>query len=275
MDAENVRIYGLPPYNTAVIHGGPGAAGEMAPVARELAKDGGVLEPLQTGLSVAAQANELGHVLQTHGDGPVALVGHSWGAWLALLTAARFPDVVAKVILVSSGPFREADAATIMPTRLSRLDPSQQRQVHNLMVELAATDDTPKGAPLAAFGALMAKADAVDPLPAAPGDGVACREDIFRSVWPEAHALRKSGELLDVAAKVRCPVVALHGADDPHPFRGVAEPLAALWPDFRLVLLPSCGHTPWLERQARERFFVALRQELAGAAARKHEALHG
>ena len=34
---KNLRTYGEAPFNIAVIHGGPGAAGEMAPVARELA----------------------------------------------------------------------------------------------------------------------------------------------------------------------------------------------------------------------------------------------
>ncbi|MHA2061833.1 MAG: alpha/beta fold hydrolase, partial [Candidatus Sifarchaeia archaeon] len=33
---KNLRIYGNKPFNIAVLHGGPGAPGEMAPVAREL-----------------------------------------------------------------------------------------------------------------------------------------------------------------------------------------------------------------------------------------------
>ncbi len=44
----NIRKYGNPPFSVAVIHGGPGAPGEMAPVARELSSRWGVLEPLQT-----------------------------------------------------------------------------------------------------------------------------------------------------------------------------------------------------------------------------------
>jgi len=45
---KNFRKYGKPPFRVAVIHGGPGAGGEMAPVVRELASDCGVLEPIQT-----------------------------------------------------------------------------------------------------------------------------------------------------------------------------------------------------------------------------------
>ena len=45
---KNLRVRGKKPYAVAVVHGGPGMPGYMAPVARELAKDTGVLEPLQT-----------------------------------------------------------------------------------------------------------------------------------------------------------------------------------------------------------------------------------
>jgi len=34
-DLNNLRQYGNAPFSVAVIHGGPGASGEMAPVARE------------------------------------------------------------------------------------------------------------------------------------------------------------------------------------------------------------------------------------------------
>ena len=52
---ENFRMHGLAPYGVAVVHGGPGAEGEMRPVARKLSVDRGVLEPLQTETSVNGQ----------------------------------------------------------------------------------------------------------------------------------------------------------------------------------------------------------------------------
>lgn len=45
---KSLRIYGNPPYQIALIHGGPGGAGEIAPVAAHLSKKYSVLEPLQT-----------------------------------------------------------------------------------------------------------------------------------------------------------------------------------------------------------------------------------
>ena len=75
-----LRTYGRAPFTVAVLHGGPGALGSMAAVARTLAADWGVLEPLQDALSIGAQVDELRAVLDQHAARPVTLVGSSWGA---------------------------------------------------------------------------------------------------------------------------------------------------------------------------------------------------
>ena len=54
-----VRMWGHGPYSVAVIHGGPGAPGEMAPVARELSMVTGILEPFQTEMTLDLQVQEL------------------------------------------------------------------------------------------------------------------------------------------------------------------------------------------------------------------------
>jgi pimeloyl-ACP methyl ester carboxylesterase len=101
---ENHRTYGSAPYTVAVVHGGPGAAGEMAPVARELAHDRGILEPLQTATSLEGQVEELRVTLASYTALPVVLIGFSWGAWLSYIVAARYPALVRKLLLVAAGP---------------------------------------------------------------------------------------------------------------------------------------------------------------------------
>jgi pimeloyl-ACP methyl ester carboxylesterase len=110
---KNLRLYGKAPFDVAVIHGGPGAAGEMAPVARELASSMGVLEPLQTAASLEGQIEELKTVLEMGGDLPVTLIGFSWGAWLSFIFTANYPGIVKILILIGSGPFEEKYAAKI------------------------------------------------------------------------------------------------------------------------------------------------------------------
>ena len=65
--------------------------------------------------------------------------------------------------------------------------------------------------------------------------------------------------------RIRVPVVAIHGEEDPHPVAGVREPLAGTPDGFRLVILPRCGHSPWRERQARDEFLRILEGELPTA----------
>lgn len=261
--AVNCRRYGVGPFRVAVVHGGPGAAGEMAPVARELGRWCGVLEPLQTADSIEGQITELAETGRRFGTPPLTLIGHSWGAWLALLTAAAHPDLVERLVLVGSGPLRAEDAARIMETRLARLTPSEQTRLHDVLTALNAPEPPgDRDALFTALGALMSRADDVDPLPPEPGSAVDCQEPIFQAVWSQAEAWRKEGKLLEAAERLRCPVLAIHGLDDPHPLAGVEKPLAAIVPAFRMLPLPACGHTPWRERQARDAFFHILRQEL-------------
>ncbi len=75
--------------------------------------------------------------------------------------------------------------------------------------------------------------------------------------------MRRSGELLALAREIRCPVSAIHGDTDPHPAR-VSAPLSARLDLFSFHLLEHCGHTPWLERLARENFYDVLIDEILG-----------
>jgi pimeloyl-ACP methyl ester carboxylesterase len=86
--------------------------------------------------------------------------------------------------------------------------------------------------------------------------------DIFSAIWPEAAAMRSSGELLAQAGNIKCPVIAIHGDYDPHPADGVRIPLSGVLKDFEFILLEKCGHTPWLERQAKDAFYEVLKTAL-------------
>ena len=258
----NLRKYGNKPYRVAVIHGGPGAPGEMAPVARELSSVMGVLEPLQTAATLEGQVRELKAVLEKHAALPVTLIGFSWGALLSFIFAARYPSFVRKLILIGSAPYEGKYALNITQTRLSRLSEAEREQALSLMRTLNDPAIADKNTLLSRLGKLLSKADSYDPLPH-DDEILECRYDIYRGVWEQASELRSSGKLLRLGKSIKCPVVAIHGDYDPHPSAGVAEPLSRVLKDFRFILLEKCGHRPWLERSARDRFYNILKQELA------------
>jgi pimeloyl-ACP methyl ester carboxylesterase len=67
---------------------------------------------------------------------------------------------------------------------------------------------------------------------------------------------------LEQGEKIQCPVVAIHGNYDSSPTEGIKEPLSKILKDFRFILLKNCGHTPWIERTAKDSFYKILKNEL-------------
>jgi pimeloyl-ACP methyl ester carboxylesterase len=258
---KNLRIYGAAPYSVAVIHGGPGAPGQMAPVARELSRDYGVLEPLQTAATLDGQVEELHDIIEKHGDPPVVLIGSSWGAMLSYIFAARHPALVKKLIMVGSAVFEDRYAAGIQKTRLSRLDAEAKHEVYSLVKDLNDDMVSDKNKLLARLGELFTKADAYDAI-TLDTEVMEVRFDIHERVWSDVLKLRSSGELLKLGEKIKCPSVAIHGDYDPHPAEGVCDPLSKVLKDFRFIMLPHCGHLPWIEHEAREGFYETVREEM-------------
>jgi pimeloyl-ACP methyl ester carboxylesterase len=260
---KNFRVWGKAPYKVAVIHGGPGAPGEMAPVARELSGSTGVLEPLQTANSVEGQVMELVAVIKEHAESPVTLVGHSWGAFLSFIVAARYPSLVKKIILIGSGPFEQKYAENITGDRLNRLTEAERIEGFRLIDIINGSGRAAKDKAMARLGALFAKADTYDALPPEEEpEPLKVSEEINRKVWAEAKELRINGELLEMGKKIKCPVLAIHGDYDPHLAEGVRAPLSFILKDFRFVLLEKCGHEPWRERFARDEFYEVLKNEI-------------
>ncbi len=255
------RKYGNPPFNIALIHGGPGAAGEMAPVAIELSKKFSILELFQTKLSIDGLIQELFLVLDKKGTPPLTLIGHSWGAWLAMIYASRFSSSIKKLIMIGSGPFQDEYARDIMITRYQRLEEKEKTELQLLLAMLEYPGNKDRNHTFKKVSGFIRKADSYDPIDLSD-DLIDCKYDIFQSVWKEAEELRKSGELLRIAGNINCPVVAVHGDYDPHPAEGVSKLLSNTIRDFKFILIEKCGHEPWNETYAKEEFYSILIGEL-------------
>jgi pimeloyl-ACP methyl ester carboxylesterase len=258
---KNLIKYGSAPFNIALIHGGPGAPGEMASLARELSFDRGVLEPLQTAMTIDGQLIELKSVLKKNGDFPVILIGWSWGAWLSFIFSAQYPSIIKKLILIGSGPYEENYAKNIMKTRLNRISKRERAEVLSLIKILNDPSVQGKNTPFASFGKLISKIDSYDPI-TYDSEIIEYRYDIYQSIWTEATKLRNSGKLLELGKKIQCSVVAIHGDYDPHPAEGIKYPLSRTLVDFRFILLEKCGHYPWIERNVRDEFNKILKNEI-------------
>lgn len=256
-----VRTYGAPPYRFALLHGGPGAPGTLSPVARRLSVHCGVLEPLQSARSVNGLIDELhAQLLPYASAGPLVWVGHSWGAWLGLLAAAKYPAGIRRLVLVDAGPLTDGYAPQLLRRRLENLSPENRGSFRRLLSALSSANAARREAAMQALPDFLKISDCIayDPDPHQPGDLLPVDSDAYGSVWPEAAALRTEGALVRAAQALRCPLEIIHGAQDPHPPEGVTGPLDRAGVAYTLHLLPRCGHDPFDEAHAKAAFIRCL-----------------
>jgi pimeloyl-ACP methyl ester carboxylesterase len=230
-------------------------------VARELSRDYGVLEPLQTKDSVNGQVEELAEVLREHANLPVILVGWSYGATLGYIVTAYYPSLITKLVLVGATSFEERYAVNVVNDELLRLTEEERIEVFSLAESLREDDGRDKSASLARICGLFIRADSYELLPY-KDEVLEYQPEINKKIGLEVSDLLASGELMEMGEKIRCPVVVIQGDYDPRLAEGVRESLVRVLKDFRFILLGKCGHAPWLERYARNQFFEVLGEEI-------------
>ena len=255
-----VKHHGEPPYGAVAIHGGPGAIGSAAGLAFGLSGCCGVLEPYQTKYSIPELIRELARQIEKNCGAPAVLIGHSWGAWLAAFTAAAYPALVKKLILVGSGPLEACYVPQIGQRRRNNLSAKQAAEWDRLvpLLESGKGNDQLLGR----VGALADKADQYQAAYRAAQPGLPPDAAMYDKIWPAAAQMRENGRLAAEFRKVSCPIVVIHGNNDPHPPEGIIAPLEQMGMGHKAYILERCGHTPWEERFARDRFFEILRWEV-------------
>lgn len=181
---------------------------------------------------------------------PVDLLGHSWGAQLALAYALAHPERVGRLVYVSGvglsldswrAEFQARAARRLDQERLHALE-AAGREREAAMLQWAADVADPAAGPAVA----TAMATPWFPISCAAHAGI--KADLTAH-WDEA-AVEAACRSLAV------PTLILEGAADPRP-RWAVDSLAAALPEVTRVVLPGVGHIPWLE--APEPALAALR----------------
>jgi len=198
---------------------------------------------------------DLDAVLDHHGLARAALLGHSWGAELALRYALAHPGRVTRLLYVSGvGVDPEATWHDDFERNLqARLGDDQDRW-RELRGRRSRTEAEERE-----LDVLWLSADFVDPGRA--------REHAERLLtpylgmnWECSRVLnadrRRSGGLLGACATLTVPVLLIDGAHDIRP-RWAVDSLERALPAARRVVLAGAGHLPWVEEPAAFRAAVA------------------
>ena len=242
-----------------VLHGGPGAPGYMAAVARGLADSFRVLEPFQRGsgaapLRVADHVEDLRELVEARCGGVrPALVGSSWGAMLALAFAAAHPGRTGPLALIGCGAFDPAAHARLHASVEERLGAGLRRRLAHLPEEFPDPDQR-----------LRAESDLILPLYSCDLittdlELEACDARAHEETWADMVRLQEQGVYPAAFSAIHGPVLMLHGAVDPHPGRLILASLQRHIPQIEYHEWDQCGHYPWLERTVRAEFFSLLR----------------
>ncbi len=258
------RRYGDVGPHVVLVHGGPGAAGHMAPIARRLAHGARVLEPFQRSsggapLTVRRHIEDLRALLDAERIDRAHVVGSSWGAMLALAFAADHPDRARSLVLIGCGTFDGRFRERFKAIVAERLGPDGQARIDALARQEPDPDKR-----LAKTVALLTRPYSHDLLSEDP-ENVRVDARANRESWDDMLRLQVDGVYPQAFRRIDAPVLMLHGVKDPHPGPETRDGLLPFLPQLEYVELPECGHFPWLERAAQETFYARLEAWLRGA----------
>ena len=256
-----LRQYGKAGPPVLVLHGGPAAVGDVAPVAKGISGSFRGVEPWQRGsggapLTVARHVADL-YELATDlgGDAPVAIVGHSWGAMLALCFAAEHPSKAGPIVLVGCGTFDEAARSQMQKTIEDRMDDNLRDRIRRASADAADRADQ-------FIQTYKLTRHTYDYNPIVP---YADKEEYepfdlqaHEETWSDMQRLLGDGTYPNAFTAIESPVLMLHGQHDPHPGKMIRDSLLPYLPQLEYYDYEYCGHSPWIEESTREAFFSLI-----------------
>jgi pimeloyl-ACP methyl ester carboxylesterase len=183
---------------------------------------------------------------------------------LALTYAARHGERVARVALIGCGTFDRESRRVYAERMASRTNSDDARQLNRLRSALSIeTNRAGRDELFGKCGKIATRIQAYAPLDAelAQAD-LRFDERGHRETWHDALRLQDEGIQPAEFANITVRVAMLHGSYDPHPGRMIRDSLSAVVRDLEYHEFPECGHTPWIERHARDPFLAVLTQIL-------------
>jgi proline iminopeptidase len=206
-------------------------------------------------VTIGSDAEDLDKVRQHFHLESAALLGHSWGAVLALEYALRHPTRVSHLILMNPAPASASDLAVFRKAYLQTLGADMERQ-REIVASAAYRDGDPEA--VAAryrihFKPALTRSEDYEKLMATMRagflrqgkDGIvmarAVEDRLMRDTWE-----MDGYDLLPRLQTLNIPTLVITGDRDFIP-REISAHIAQAIPNARLVTLKNCGHFTYLE----------------------------
>ncbi|HWD77783.1 MAG TPA: alpha/beta hydrolase [Kribbella sp.] len=238
-----------------ILHGGPGLWDDHAVLA-EMVDDLTVVYRFdQRGCgrsgpselqSMQRSAQDIDELRSYFGHEQIVVLGHSFGASLAMAYAAAYDDHVAGVVYldgVGVGDWRTA----YHEERARRITPEQDARLEELSGRQRTQAEEIEFRALSWFTDHADREHAMEWAYASASVDLPINFAANRALGAVGRAT--DDELKARAATIQAPVTFIHGADDPRPWSAVRD-LADHVPNHTFHLIPSAGHSPWLEQPA-------------------------
>jgi len=223
-------------------------------------------------VTLRSDLDDIDRVRQHFRLNSVVLLGHSWGAVLALEYALLHPTRVSHLILMNPAPASAADLAAFRKIYIERLGADMDRQ--RAIVASAAYQAGNPEAVIARyrihFKPSLARADDYERLMATMQSAFVRQgsEGIVKARAVEDRLMRDTWkipgyDLVPKLSSLRIPTLVIAGDHDFFPI-DLAAHIAEALPNGKLVTMKNCGHFSFLEcpgevRDALIGFFKTLR----------------
>ena len=276
---RNVTVNGLtfwtatqgvgPP--AVLCHGGPGIYDYLKPVATMLDGLATVHRYDQRGCGrsgdrgphdVTTFVDDLDALRAYWGYEAWTVIGHSWGATLALLYAIRHPERTERLVYISGTGIDPAWHGDYRRAREARLPPAARDRLRRLEEERTVATGAELDRINAERTTLLEATEYYDAtrfeeLPRY--DRFPVNYALNAALNDEMNGLEDSGALPTQVACIAAPTLVLDGEADPRP-RWARARIAELIPNDRHLTIERAGHEPWVEQP--EATARALRQFL-------------
>jgi proline iminopeptidase len=244
-----------------LLHGGPGLWDYMGPVARMLDDIATVYRYDQRACgrssggppyTVEAAVADL-EALRVHwGLERWVVLGHSWGATLALAYCLAHPERVQALVYVSGVGIHTGWREEFHANMDALIPPEERRELAGLRARLASGEGDVAAALNREYCVRAWSAEMVDRENARElaqsvlVDGVQANWEVNRVLAPEGERFAEQSSMPKQLAALRVPTLVLHGEIDPRP-AWAGQRVAEHIPGAEFVLLPGVGHFVWLD----------------------------